>query len=652
MAAYYEKCTTRTGTQFDTRFVDEFAKPNRNLCKLCWYFLLHINFCCPGIWGLRSAADTTWNYSHGNVHHSYSKELTMSWSRSVWLFCLDITYGQSRRDTYSIMSISDWTMCTWSDLCVHGLNMTRCIEQYKSQLQADHNLSLRSRILWSIHQTLFSRSCSHCNVSTVPMYECGSCMMMAVLMRVWFHNTEDEVYPGVVLHIHTPIVWCQNPACRLLWRQTILGDGRTPGWTWKDAHPTRSKSWMAENRPGQILNSRPLHVYTTRHRVRQLGADSLEDYENILDNLFSDNNSTMAVTPDDVAKLGKRLGAMWVRLEPFDGSQNVSDFFKDLQRYLSQTGNTTDQEKLDTLISHITGEAKALCRTLETPTFDSLKSALEEHFGLTDQEKRQLKSTFYSSKQIPGETFKQYVTRMQQLAREINVPDAEVVEVCIGGARAELRPHLTMASPASVAALLKLAVVANESLVADANPKFEALNMVTYQLQQSHGNVHHSYSKELTMSWSRSVWLFCLDITYGQSRRDTYSIMSISDWTMCTWSDLCVHGLNMTRCIEQYKSQLQADHNLSLRSRILWSIHQTSFTRSCSHCNVSTVPMYECGSCMMMAVLMGVWFHNTEDEVYPGVVLHIHTPIKSTFSAFKMASISRWRWPCGIVLET
>ena len=185
----------------------------------------------------------------------------------------------------------------------------------------------------------------------------------------------------------------------------------------------------------------------------------------------------MAVTPDDIAKLGKRLGAMWVRLEPFDGSQNVSDFFKDLQRYLSQTGNTTDQEKLYTLISHISGEAKALYRTLETPTFDTLKSALEERFGLTDQEKRQLKSTFYSSKQIPGETFKHYVTRMQQLAREINVPDAEVVEVCIGGARAELRPHLAMASPASVAALLKLAVVANESLVADANPQFEALNM-------------------------------------------------------------------------------------------------------------------------------------------------------------------------------
>ena len=35
------------------------------------------------------------SYSHGNVHHSYSKELTMSWSRSVWLFWLTICNVQT-----------------------------------------------------------------------------------------------------------------------------------------------------------------------------------------------------------------------------------------------------------------------------------------------------------------------------------------------------------------------------------------------------------------------------------------------------------------------------------------------------------------------------------------------------------------------------
>ena len=101
------------------------------------------------------------------MHHSYSKELTMSWSRSVWLFCLDITYGQSLRDTYSIMSLSDWTMCTWSDICVHGLNMTRCIEQYKSQLQADHGLASYDRFIR--HRSLAPTLTAMC-----PLFPCMS----------------------------------------------------------------------------------------------------------------------------------------------------------------------------------------------------------------------------------------------------------------------------------------------------------------------------------------------------------------------------------------------------------------------------------------------------------------------------------------------
>ena len=106
-------------------------------------------------------------YSHVNVHHSYSKELSLSWSCSVWLFCLDITYGQSQRDTYSIMSLSDWTMGTWSAICVHGLNMTRCIEQYKSQLQADHDLAFCDRFIR--HRSLASALTATC-----PLFPCIS----------------------------------------------------------------------------------------------------------------------------------------------------------------------------------------------------------------------------------------------------------------------------------------------------------------------------------------------------------------------------------------------------------------------------------------------------------------------------------------------
>ena len=70
-----------------------------------------------------------------------------------------------------------------------------------------------------------------------------------------------------------------------------------------------------------------------------------------------------------------------------------------------------DKDKLNTLITHTTGEARALYRTLQDPDFDTLKSSLER-FGISIPEKRQLKTQFYQSRQLPGEPFKSYVSRM------------------------------------------------------------------------------------------------------------------------------------------------------------------------------------------------------------------------------------------------
>ena len=245
-----------------------------------------------------------------------------------------------------------------------------------------------------------------------------------------------------------------------------------------------------QHRPGQILN----HVrhYPTRQRIRQLGVGSIDNYEENLEELFRDNppENTMALTPADLVNLGKRLGAANMRLETFDGTNNIKDFFQDLDRYFQQTAIASEDDKLNALMDHTTGDARAYYRTLTPPvTYASLKSALEERFGLSHQEKRQIKSRFYAAKQLPGESFKQYVGRMQQMARQIDIPEAEVVEVSMSGARAELRPHLAMAGPDSVQALLKLAVVANEELVAEANPQFEALNAISQQLQKFERNM-------------------------------------------------------------------------------------------------------------------------------------------------------------------
>ena len=279
-----------------------------------------------------------------------------------------------------------------------------------------------------------------------------------------------------------PIVWCWIRTAAISMAGDDPGNLRTP------QRQPGSKSWMADNppRPGQILNHVEPRRYPTRHSICQSGI-SLELYDTVLNDTFRKpvTLSNMSVMPDDIAKLGKQLGAMFVRLEPFEGTQNIKDFFQDFERYLKQTATTSDSDKLNSLIDHTTGEACAFYRALTpAPNYAELKTALEDCFGLNIQEKRQIKSSFYSTKQLPGESLKMYMGRMQQMARQIEVPDSEVLEVCINGARTELRPHLAMAAPDSVKDLLKLAVVANESLVADSNPQFEELNAVTAQLQQ------------------------------------------------------------------------------------------------------------------------------------------------------------------------
>ena len=249
----------------------------------------------------------------------------------------------------------------------------------------------------------------------------------------------------------------------------------TPGGIFQQASKC-DDAWPTKL-PGlaKFLTIQP-HTYATRYKVHQYGmAEFGKEIEDVFwsptTEVSLDVPITMSVMAADIANLGKCLGAMFVRLEQFDGTQNIKDFFQDFDRYLTQTATTSKVDELNTLIAHTTGEALAFYRIISpTPSFADMKSALQERFGLNIREKWQIKSPFYSSKQIPSKSFKLYVSRIQQMACQIDVSEAEVIEVCISGVRSELRPHLAMANVTTVKDLLKLAVVANESLVADTNP--------------------------------------------------------------------------------------------------------------------------------------------------------------------------------------
>ena len=110
--------------------------------------------------------------------------------------------GQSLRDTYSITLLSDGTKCTWSDICAHGLNITRCIEQYKSQLHTDHWYSfIQWFIHWIVLLLLLSLQHVHCSHVWVRVIHDGSLDDHVT----WSDNIHHEDHPGVVLHKHTTI---------------------------------------------------------------------------------------------------------------------------------------------------------------------------------------------------------------------------------------------------------------------------------------------------------------------------------------------------------------------------------------------------------------------------------------------------------------
>ena len=68
--------------------------------------------------------------------------------------------------------------------------------------------------------------------------------------------------------------------------------------------------------------------------------------------------------------LCKQFNALTSKLDVYDGSACVKDFVSDLERYCEHLGKEEDADKLNVLVSHITGEAKDVFRLVKSQTFD------------------------------------------------------------------------------------------------------------------------------------------------------------------------------------------------------------------------------------------------------------------------------------------
>ena len=110
-----------------------------------------------------------------------------------------------------------------------------------------------------------------------------------------------------------------------------------------------------------------------------------------------------------------------------------------------------------------------------------------------------MRGQIYAMRQGPTQAFKDFAKQIQLKAKTIAMPDAEIVGICINGARPAIKANIAMAKLASMDELLKLPVVVTETqdepqfsitMLKDINDKVDYLTSVqTVQPQQQRKTV-------------------------------------------------------------------------------------------------------------------------------------------------------------------
>ena len=187
------------------------------------------------------------------------------------------------------------------------------------------------------------------------------------------------------------------------------------------------------------------------------------------------------------------LRTLATMLPEYNGTELISDWLSYFDLYSQDTGRTTDEQKLFDIISHLSHEVKQWFLLLPDATkkdYNALRQALVDKFSPSTPEVLQVKKKMYSAQQKPEQKFKDFVQCIQIKARKINMPDEETVKIFIHGAHPTMKPHLVMANPATVDALLKLPIVVDDMTTdVPVHQMLHVLNNKMDSLQTAHAQL-------------------------------------------------------------------------------------------------------------------------------------------------------------------
>ena len=232
----------------------------------------------------------------------------------------------------------------------------------------------------------------------------------------------------------------------------------------------------------------------------------IEDLDKVL-HIQEEVHNTKAKMAEEVLKmLTKQLNALTIKIDSFDGTGNVQEFLDDFNDYCKEAGKNTEAEKLAVLKNNLHGNAKEWYRLQPTETWAEISTSILDRYGLTDNQKHAAKAKLFAATQQPQETFSNFVSRVQKLARDTTVNQDELVTISINGARPQIRAHLQMVSPApaTIAALLKLPIVSDDTLQHQLNPGYEALVAEIASLNQQVAAISTTKQRDTSSSRDRS----------------------------------------------------------------------------------------------------------------------------------------------------
>ena len=175
----------------------------------------------------------------------------------------------------------------------------------------------------------------------------------------------------------------------------------------------------------------------TRQTLRNFGVD-IEDLDKVLHIQEEVLNTNAKMAEEALKILTKQFNALTIKIDSFDGTGNVQEFLDDVNDYCKEECKNTEAEKLAVLKNNLHGDAKEWYRLQPTKTWAEISTSILDRYGLTDNQKHAAEAKLFDATQQPQETFSNFVSRVQKLARDTAVNQDELVTISINGARPQV----------------------------------------------------------------------------------------------------------------------------------------------------------------------------------------------------------------------